>query len=74
MEILLFDGHYDAYFLVLCVDKYCKVLGIPEKEKMALAATAMTGSALKWWNWWSPCHPGVNWNMFTIALLWRLKP
>ncbi|MCI37952.1 swarming motility protein ybiA, partial [Trifolium medium] len=26
------------------------------------------------WRWWSPRHPGVSWNMFTIALLWRFKP
>jgi hypothetical protein len=74
MELLVFDGRYDAYFWVLCVDKFCKVRGISEKEKMVLAATAMSGSALKWWNWWSPRHPGVNWNMFTISLLWHFKP
>ncbi|MCH80491.1 swarming motility protein ybiA, partial [Trifolium medium] len=74
MEILVFNGHYDAYFWVICVDKYCKVRGISESEKMALAATGMSGCALKWWRWWSPRHPGVSWNMFTIALLWRFKP
>jgi hypothetical protein len=74
MEILVFNGHYEAYFWVLCVDKYCKVRGISEKEKMALAATGMSDCALKWWRWWFPRHPGVSWNMFTIALLWRFKP
>lgn len=39
-----------------------------------LATTTITGSALKWWCWWSPRHPGVSWNTFTIALLWRFKP
>jgi hypothetical protein len=37
------------------------VCNILETEKMSLAVTAMSGCALKWWRWWSPCHPGVSW-------------
>ncbi|MCH81091.1 swarming motility protein ybiA [Trifolium medium] len=72
--VVVFDGSSDAYFWVLCVDKYCKVRGISEMEKMALVDMAMSGCALRWWNWWYPRHPGASWNMFTISLLWRFKP
>ena len=60
MVILVFVGNYDAYFWVLCIEKYFKVREIPETEKMSLAATAMRGCTLKWWRWWSPLHPDVS--------------
>jgi hypothetical protein len=61
MDQFQYAGHYNAYFWVLCTEKYFKVCNIPETEKMSLAVTAMSGCALKWQRWWSPCHPGVSW-------------
>jgi len=60
MAILTFDEQYDAYFLVLCTEKYFRVRTIHEKEKISLAATAMRGCALKWWRWWFPRHSEVS--------------
>jgi hypothetical protein len=48
MAMLVFAGHYNAYFWVLCTEKYFKVCNILETEKMSLAVTAMSGCALKW--------------------------
>lgn len=30
-----------------------------------------SGRALKWWCWWYPRDPGVNWDTFTTVLLWH---
>ncbi|MCI31511.1 swarming motility protein ybiA, partial [Trifolium medium] len=57
MDILVFDGQFDAYFWVLCTEKYFKVKGTTEMEKMVLAEMEMRGRALHWWLWWVPRHP-----------------
>jgi len=54
MNILVFDGQYDAYFWVLCTEKYFKVKGATEKKKMVLVEKAARGCAIKWWVWWCP--------------------
>jgi hypothetical protein len=73
MEFSIFDGEEDAYWWILCIEKYFKIKGTSEAGKILVAGLAMDGCALKWWLWWSRCHPTSNWDTFTIALLWRFK-
>jgi len=40
MELLVFDGKYDACFWVLCADKYFKVRGVPENAKMVVSSSS----------------------------------
>jgi hypothetical protein len=74
MVIPVFDCEIDAYWWVLCTEKYFKRWDIPETEKMAVAAIAMKGPALTSWLRWYPRHPWVTWDAFTSVFLWQFKP
>jgi hypothetical protein len=74
MVIPVFDGEIDAYWWVLCTEKYFKQWLTPETLKMTVAGLAMKGPALTWWLRWYPLHPSVNWDAFTAIFLWRFKP
>ncbi|XP_058722263.1 uncharacterized protein LOC131594194 [Vicia villosa] len=74
MTILLFDGEEDAYWWILCLEKFFKEHETPKSLKVLKAVRALRGSAFKWWIWWSRVHRRYNWELFTTALLWRFKP
>ncbi|MCH85015.1 swarming motility protein ybiA [Trifolium medium] len=74
MVIPVFDGEIDAYWWVLCIEKYFKHWRTPETLKMIVAGLAMKGPALTWWLRWYPRHPWVNWDAFTSIILWHFKP
>src|SRR3954468_2238439 len=74
MTILLFDGEEDAYWWILCLEKFFKEHETPKSLKVLKAVGALRGPAFTWWIWWSRVHPRYNWDTFTTALLWRFKP
>ncbi|CAK8538500.1 unnamed protein product [Lathyrus sativus] len=74
MTILLFNGEEDAYWWILCFEKFFKKHGTPESLKVLKAVGALRGSALKWWIWCSRVHHKYSWDKFTTTLLWRFKP
>ncbi|CAL5212522.1 unnamed protein product [Lathyrus oleraceus] len=41
---------------------------------MKVVTMIMRAHALKWWQWWPYLHPNLNWDTFTIVLLWHFKP
>jgi hypothetical protein len=73
MVFTVFDCEIDAYWWVLCTEKYFKRWDIPETKKMAVAAIAMKGPALTWWLRWYPRHLWMNWDEFTSVFLWQFK-
>jgi hypothetical protein len=73
MRIPFFDATEDAYWWVLCTEKYFKTWSTPETLKMTVAGLAMKGPALTWWLRWYPRHPWVNWDAFTSIFLWQFK-
>ncbi|CAK8541668.1 unnamed protein product [Lathyrus sativus] len=74
MTILLFNGEKDAYWWILCFEKFFKEHGTPESLKVLKVVGALRGSALKWWIWGSRVHCRYSWDTFTTNLLWRFKP
>jgi hypothetical protein len=74
MVIPKFDGEIDAYWWVLCTEKYFKHWRTPETYKMIVAGLAMKGPPLTWWLRWYPRHSSVNWDAFTSIFLWQFKP
>ncbi|TKY61623.1 hypothetical protein E2542_SST11474 [Spatholobus suberectus] len=74
MEISGFDRDEDAYWWLLCIEKYFSAKGTLETEKMTEVMKAMRGRALQWWLWWYQRHSYVSWEPFTIAFLWSFKP
>ncbi|GAU42314.1 hypothetical protein TSUD_140510 [Trifolium subterraneum] len=74
MRIPIFDATEDAYWWVLCTEKYFKQWLTPETLKMTVAGLAMKGPALTWWLQWYPRHPSMNWDVFTTVFLWNFKP
>jgi hypothetical protein len=73
MSIPIFDATEDAYWWLLCTEKYFKLWSTPETEKMKVAALAMQGTALTWWLRWYPRHPWMNWDACTAVFLWNFK-
>lgn len=69
MEISVFDEDEDAYWWILCTEKFFAAKGTQESEKMTAIVPAMSGRALHWWRWWYPRHPQVSWDSFTVAFL-----
>ncbi|KAL5063100.1 hypothetical protein RYX36_024837 [Vicia faba] len=67
-------GEIDAYWWVLCIEKYFKQWLTPETFKMTVAELAMKGPTLTWWLRWYPRHSQVNWDAFTTIFLWQFKP
>ncbi|WJX25485.1 hypothetical protein P8452_14519 [Trifolium repens] len=64
-----FHGEIDAYWWVLCTEKYFKYWRTPETYKMIVAGLAMKGPPLTWWLRWYPRHSSVNWDAFTSIFL-----
>ena len=60
MELSLFYGNEDAYWWILCIERYSKETRISELAKMMVVALTMQGRSLQW-------------RTFTTALLWRLN-
>ncbi|MCI21028.1 swarming motility protein ybiA [Trifolium medium] len=75
MEIPVFNGEEDdAYWWVICMDKYFGAMRTLEEKKMTEAVKAMRGRALLWWFGWSRHHPEASWETFSWTLLWYFKP
>lgn len=74
MEISVFDEDEDAYWWILCTEKFFAAKGTQESERMTAIGPTMNGHALHWWRWWYPRHPQVSWDSFTVAFLWQFKP
>jgi hypothetical protein len=74
MEIPVFNGENDAYWWVLCMDKYFGAMKTPEDKKMTEVVKAMRGRAFSWWFSWSLRHPKASWETFSWKLMWYFKP
>jgi len=67
----VFEGEEDAYWWLLCIDKYYAVKNTPETKKLAEFVTAFRGCAHQWWH---HRHPHASWQSFVTAFLLRFKP
>ena len=65
--ISIFDGNEDAYWWLLCAEKSFNERRLSDAEKLTEIASAMRGSGLTWWIWWSLRHPKLSWEPFTVA-------
>ncbi|WJX22465.1 hypothetical protein P8452_11769 [Trifolium repens] len=74
IRIPIFEAAEDAYWWVLCIEKYFKQWFTLDALKMKVAGLAMKGPALTWWLHWYPSHRLVNWDAFTTIFLWKFKP
>ncbi|MCI15834.1 swarming motility protein ybiA, partial [Trifolium medium] len=74
MEIPVFNEEDDAYWWVLCMDKYFDAMRTPEEKKMTVVAKAIKGNAILWWFCWVHHHPEANWETFSWEFLWHFKP
>ncbi|GAU39162.1 hypothetical protein TSUD_147840 [Trifolium subterraneum] len=74
MEIPVFNEEDDAYWWVLCMDKYFGGMNTPEEKKMTVVAKAIRGNAILWWFCWIHRYPKVNWDTFSWEFLWHFKP
>jgi len=74
MVIPVFDEEIDAYWWVLCTEKYFKRWNIPDTQKMDVAAIAMKGPALPLWRQWYPRRLWMNMDEYTSVFIWKFKP
>ncbi|CAK8544601.1 unnamed protein product [Lathyrus sativus] len=74
MKILLFDGEDEAYWWILCFEKFFKEHGTSESLKVLKAVGTLRGRALKWWQWRSKYHSWMSWNTFAEVFRWHFKP
>jgi hypothetical protein len=74
MEIPVFNDEDDAYWWVICMDKYFDAMETPEEKKMTVVAKAIRGKAILWWFCWIHRHPEENWETFSWEFLWHFKP
>ncbi|RHN57870.1 hypothetical protein MtrunA17_Chr5g0445061 [Medicago truncatula] len=74
MEFRVYEGEEDAYWWLLCIDKYFAAKNTPETEKLAEVVTVLRGCAHQWWFWGHHHHPHASWQSFVTAFLWRFKP
>jgi hypothetical protein len=74
IRIPIFDATEDAYWWVLCIEKYFKQWFTLDTLKMTVVGLAMKGPALTWWLRWYPHHRSMNWDAFTSVFLWQFKP
>ncbi|XP_039684197.1 uncharacterized protein [Medicago truncatula] len=74
MEFRVYEGEEDAYWWLICIDKYFAAKNTPETEKLAEVVTVLRGCAHQWWFWWHHRHPHASWQSFVTAFLWHFKP
>jgi hypothetical protein len=65
MEILVFSDEDDAYWWVICMDKYFNAMEIPGEKKMRVVTKAIRGKTILWWFCWIHRHPEANWETFS---------
>ena len=56
MELPIFVGE-DAHGWRVHIDRYFRVNGIRDEEKMDLVILALEGKALNWFQWWEDQTP-----------------
>ncbi|KEH40883.1 uncharacterized protein [Medicago truncatula] len=68
-EISVFDGiNNDAYWWVLCNDRYFATNGTSGWKKLIEAVPTLCGCAHQWWY---HRHPHASWEFFSDALIWH---
>jgi len=73
MDIPIFTGE-DAMGWTGKVEKYFRLRGVQEEEKMEVVMVAMEGNALSWFQWWETCNPNQSWFGFKNALIQSFQP
>lgn len=73
LDIPVFEGE-DAYGWVNKLDRYFRLKGVTEEEKMQAVMVALEGEALSWFHWWEACNPRPAWGGFKSALIQRFQP
>ncbi|XP_057432947.1 uncharacterized protein LOC130725773 [Lotus japonicus] len=73
MEIPVYDGSEDAFGWVNKLERYFRIKGAMEEEKLQAVVVALDGRALSWYQWWEPCHLHASWEQFKRAILERFQ-
>ena len=73
LELPIFSGD-DAYGWLIRVDRYFKVNGVKDDERLDSILVTLEGRALVWYQWWedNTCLP--TWRKFKEALIQRFQP
>ncbi|XP_020203031.1 uncharacterized protein LOC109788665 isoform X2 [Cajanus cajan] len=73
LELPLFQGE-DVLGWVGQMERYFRLKGVLEDEKVEVAMVAMQGKALTWFQWWEGRNPNSAWVGLKGALLRRFQP
>ncbi|WVY89402.1 hypothetical protein V8G54_034916 [Vigna mungo] len=56
------------------LERYFRLKGVGEKERMKAVMVALEGKALNWFQWWETCHPHPTWEAFKDVVVRRFQP
>ena len=56
------------------VERYFRVNGIPDCDKLEMVLVALEGTALTWFQWWEEQAQYPHWQEFKDAVLKRFQP
>ncbi|XP_057444004.1 uncharacterized protein LOC130736175 [Lotus japonicus] len=73
LDIPIFQGDEDAYSWIQKLERYFKLKGATEEEKIQAIMVALDGKALSWYQWWETCNTATTWDKFKEALLARFQ-
>ena len=73
LDLPIFSGE-DAYGWVVRVERYFRINGVEDDEKLEFALVAMEGEALVWCEWWETQVPCPTWREFKEDLVRRFQP
>lgn len=73
MEIPVFSGD-DPHGWIIRVERYFRINGVREREKLDAVVIAMEGRALNWFQWWEEQAAMRTWEEFKVAVKRRFCP
>lgn len=73
LDIPVYNGEEDAFGWVNKLERYFRIRGAEENEKLQAVIVALDGKALSWYQWWETCNPNVSWDGFKVAIIERFQ-
>ncbi|KAJ1383053.1 hypothetical protein SESBI_43701 [Sesbania bispinosa] len=70
LEVSIFSGD-DAHGWINRVERYFKLNGLANSEKLNAVVVALEDRALNWFQWWEEQTPTPNWEQFKEAVIRR---
>lgn len=69
-EIPWFSGE-DVHGWVTKVERYFRLKGVSNAERVQAIMGALEGRALSWFQWWQSCFTTLSWESFKIGVIRR---